>query len=294
MLESSPTAGAEEYAVFDYEGFGPWRLGEYESIETIAAVANGIDEFGPAFAHYVALRGTDEDTSLPTSRTPTSVTTKASRPTPRSCLRTADLDPGAPRARTGYVHLDVAAYARDLELGGDIERQRRRRRCLPLLCLGPERKFRCGMGNEGVRFRILPGRMYFSTRNQKHGRTPIAVPWDRPSGAPTIPQPEHEDPRCRYRRTQLHHLPHRDGLVQSTPTRQAGSDRRDPAACLPARSLRLLVTSPRTTCPSTRPTCAPSIPICPTPPSSASADTLRDVLSELGLSLANLLRGACP
>ena len=34
MLASSPEEDAEEYAIHDYEGFGSYRLGEYEGIDS--------------------------------------------------------------------------------------------------------------------------------------------------------------------------------------------------------------------------------------------------------------------
>jgi antirestriction protein len=61
MLEKSPEPGAEEYAIHDYEGFGPLRLSELEPIETVARIAEGIAEHGLAFAHWAALVGTTED-----------------------------------------------------------------------------------------------------------------------------------------------------------------------------------------------------------------------------------------
>ena len=38
----SPSPGAEEWAIHDYEGFGPLRLDEFESLENVAKVAAGI------------------------------------------------------------------------------------------------------------------------------------------------------------------------------------------------------------------------------------------------------------
>lgn len=119
MLESSQTAGAEEYAVFDYEGFDPWHLGEYESIETIAAVANGIDEFGPAFGHYVALRGTDEAV-LADFEDAYLGHYESLEAYAEEFLEDVQSLIQVPPELEGYVHLDVAAYARDLELGGEI------------------------------------------------------------------------------------------------------------------------------------------------------------------------------
>lgn len=53
ILASSPEPGAEEWAIHDYDGFGPLRLGEYESFEDVSAIARGIAEHGPAFAAWV-------------------------------------------------------------------------------------------------------------------------------------------------------------------------------------------------------------------------------------------------
>ncbi len=39
ILAGSPEPGAEEWAIHDYDGFGPLRLGEYESFEDISAIA---------------------------------------------------------------------------------------------------------------------------------------------------------------------------------------------------------------------------------------------------------------
>src|SRR5260370_37719316 len=40
MLAASPTPRAEEWAIHDYEGFGPVRLGEYEDLTTVAHLAH--------------------------------------------------------------------------------------------------------------------------------------------------------------------------------------------------------------------------------------------------------------
>lgn len=49
--------GHEEWAIHDYEGFGPIRVGEYDSLETIARHAANIgDEPGKYFA-WIAARG---------------------------------------------------------------------------------------------------------------------------------------------------------------------------------------------------------------------------------------------
>ena len=59
MLGKSREPIAEEWAIHDYEGFGPLRLSEYESIETVARLGEGIGNHGSAFAHWAAIAGTD-------------------------------------------------------------------------------------------------------------------------------------------------------------------------------------------------------------------------------------------
>jgi antirestriction protein len=61
MLAESTEEIAEEWAIHDYEGFGPLRLSEYESIDTVTRIAVGIAEHGIAFAHWAALVGTGDD-----------------------------------------------------------------------------------------------------------------------------------------------------------------------------------------------------------------------------------------
>ena len=46
MLKASPIAGAEEYAIHDYEGFEGASLSEYQGIESVAELAAFIAEHG--------------------------------------------------------------------------------------------------------------------------------------------------------------------------------------------------------------------------------------------------------
>lgn len=57
MLARSRIPGAEEFAIHDYENFGPLRLGEYESIERVTALARGIAEHGEPFAAWAYVIG---------------------------------------------------------------------------------------------------------------------------------------------------------------------------------------------------------------------------------------------
>jgi antirestriction protein len=64
MLAESMEPLAEEWAIHDYEGFGPLRLSEYESIERISTLARGIAEHGRAFAHWADYLGPGQDDDL--------------------------------------------------------------------------------------------------------------------------------------------------------------------------------------------------------------------------------------
>jgi antirestriction protein len=44
---------AEEWAIHDYEGFGGWRLSEYENLEKVLMVANLIANNGDAFSVWL-------------------------------------------------------------------------------------------------------------------------------------------------------------------------------------------------------------------------------------------------
>ena len=61
MLARSPSPAAEEWAIHDYEEFGLLRLDEFESLATVAKIAKGIAEHGPAFAAWAAHIGTDSE-----------------------------------------------------------------------------------------------------------------------------------------------------------------------------------------------------------------------------------------
>lgn len=53
MLAASREPIAEEWAIHDYEGFGPYRLSEYESIAKVVLLAQAIAEEGEAVAAFV-------------------------------------------------------------------------------------------------------------------------------------------------------------------------------------------------------------------------------------------------
>jgi antirestriction protein len=61
IVDTSPEPGAEEWAIFDYDNFGTYRIHEYEDLATVAAVARGIAKFGPAFAVWAEQSETNID-----------------------------------------------------------------------------------------------------------------------------------------------------------------------------------------------------------------------------------------
>lgn len=59
MLAESKEPIAEEWAIHDYDGFGPLNLSEYESFEKVSDYATAISEHGEAFAAWVEQQGND-------------------------------------------------------------------------------------------------------------------------------------------------------------------------------------------------------------------------------------------
>ncbi|MHB8510861.1 MAG: antirestriction protein ArdA [Actinomycetota bacterium] len=123
MLLRSPEPTAEEWAIHDFEGFGEWHPHESESITTVSAVAQGIAENGLAFAGWASRCNASEANEL-------AKFDEAYRGDWQSIEAYADelLDDVGARASLEavpewlqpYVSLDVGAFARDLELSGDI------------------------------------------------------------------------------------------------------------------------------------------------------------------------------
>jgi antirestriction protein len=123
MLDRSPTRGAEEFAIHDYEGFGHYAVGEYDSLEWISTVACGISEQGLAFAAWVEACDRDPDRVARFE--------EAFRGNWESVEAYADellsdlgyapsIDAAAPEWLQPYINFNMEAFARDLELNGHI------------------------------------------------------------------------------------------------------------------------------------------------------------------------------
>ena len=63
MLKGSPSPGAEEWAIHDYEGFRSIRLSEWEDLDRVAELGALINEHGQAFAAYAGNVGADYATA---------------------------------------------------------------------------------------------------------------------------------------------------------------------------------------------------------------------------------------
>ena len=122
MLAASPEPGAEEFAIHDYEHFGPLHLNEYESLDSVSIIAKGIATHGPTFADWAAIVGTDVPEALSHFEDAymghyESLTDYGEDIIEAFGLR-AELDEGIPELLIGYVNIDVAAFPGTLNCPG--------------------------------------------------------------------------------------------------------------------------------------------------------------------------------
>lgn len=113
MLAVSPTPGAEEWAIHDYEGFEGLNLGEYPDLEKVALHARMIGEHDGAWAAYVNHVGDHYATE--------DGFTDSYRGHYRSAEEYAEglhEDAGTDLGSLAN-YIDWERYARDLEMGGD-------------------------------------------------------------------------------------------------------------------------------------------------------------------------------
>lgn len=127
MLVDSTLPDAEEFAIHDYEGFGPLQLSEYESLETVSVIAKGIAEYGPAFAHWATLVGTREPSDLERFEEQYEGHHESLAAYAEQLLEDLNyldeldtFEARLPQSLRPYVRLDIEAFALDLLHGGDI------------------------------------------------------------------------------------------------------------------------------------------------------------------------------
>lgn len=119
MLKASDEPGAEEWAIHDFEGFGPLHLNEYQSIADVARIGRGVAEHGMAFAHWAALLSPTGFGQLDEFGDHYQGHWSSMISYAEDLLDSLGMDPdkctGLPDTLRPYVSIDVAAFARDLE-----------------------------------------------------------------------------------------------------------------------------------------------------------------------------------
>ena len=123
MLERSEQPAAEEWGIFDYEGFGVFRVGEYEDLDRVAAIARGIAEHGLAFAAYAALH--DADPGMLESFADAYLGGYDSREAWAQTIVDdfgveETLGNGLPDWLAAHISINLHGIAHDLELSGDV------------------------------------------------------------------------------------------------------------------------------------------------------------------------------
>jgi antirestriction protein len=123
MLERSPTSGAEEFAIHDYEGFGHYHVNEYDSLDWVSRVARGIVEHGHAFGAWADRSNQNEDDLGHFEDAylgEWSSVEKYAEELLDDLGYLSAVDEAVPDILQPYVRVDIEAYARDLQLSGDL------------------------------------------------------------------------------------------------------------------------------------------------------------------------------
>lgn len=123
MLAASDDPGAEEFAIHDYESFGVYQVHEYDTIELVSWIANGIREFGLAFAAWAYINQDDQDRLgdfADAYRGHYESPTAYAEELADDLALPAELAK-LPEALQSYVRIDTDALARDLQMSGDID-----------------------------------------------------------------------------------------------------------------------------------------------------------------------------
>lgn len=123
ILATSEEPDAEEYAIFDYDDFGDFKVEQYEQLSLVAKVARGIQEHGDAFAAWAQLHDADpdmldafEDSYLGEYDSPEDWA--------RGVLGDGDVERRIEQEfgqhLAPYIRVDYEGWARDAWLGGDV------------------------------------------------------------------------------------------------------------------------------------------------------------------------------
>ena len=128
ILATSPEPDAEEWAIHDYDGFGPLRLGENEALEDISAIAKGIARHGPAFAAWAEMvwdgqPSLDHDLLDQFDEHYMGHHATLAAWAEEMCDDlgfTLEAGGHLPATLQPYVHIDYQALGRDMEIEGDV------------------------------------------------------------------------------------------------------------------------------------------------------------------------------
>jgi antirestriction protein len=123
MLDQSCEPNAEEWAIHDYDHFGRCRLGEYDAIERVARIAQGIAEHGYAFSAWADLCDDDPDRLDDFANAYFGHYTSVQAYVDEMADDLGYMEELAklPESLRPYLHFDTAALARDMELSGDMQ-----------------------------------------------------------------------------------------------------------------------------------------------------------------------------
>lgn len=122
MLAQSREENAEELAIHDYDQFGTCRIEEFDSIELVSRIARGIKEHGEAFAAWAELNDGDPERldHFGDAYLGHYESTQDFAEQMADDLGYTDELAKLPESLRPYVHFDSTAFARDMELAGDI------------------------------------------------------------------------------------------------------------------------------------------------------------------------------
>lgn len=128
VLRTSPQPNEEEFAFFDYEGFGGLVIREHETIKDTVAIARGIREHGQAFVEWVRYFGRevlhDEDSSFEDSYIGSYQSEDDLQRAIFELVGFDQLDQQLDRMVRdhfrGYIQIDIEGFVRDLQLGGEM------------------------------------------------------------------------------------------------------------------------------------------------------------------------------
>ncbi len=116
VLKTSPEAGAEAWAIHDYEGFEGYSVSESEDFETLIKIAEALRKHGAAFGAYLENEG-DLDTALENFEEAYAGEYDSRSEFGQQLFDdTVDIS-AVPDYLRNYI--DVEAWTRDLFLGGD-------------------------------------------------------------------------------------------------------------------------------------------------------------------------------